>query len=95
MCAGARHNPDEFEAREAQAVNVSYSPAASVDLEEIGQTPFAFRQRIELDGRRMRMRPKGAYNIYYTVEDDGVRIQRIIPGAMEHAAALEEGPEDS
>jgi plasmid stabilization system protein ParE len=88
-------------------VNVSYSPAASADLEEIeddlaatrsnperafevyvelldaieeiGQTPFAFRRRIEVDGRWLRMRPKGAYNIYYTVDDDGARIQRIIP----------------
>jgi len=41
------------------------------------------------------MRPKDAYNIYYTVDDDGVRIERIIAGAMEQAAALEEGPEDS
>jgi len=48
--------------------------------EGIGLTPYGYPERPEL-GRGLRVCPHQAYNIYYTVDDEGVRIERIIHSA--------------
>jgi toxin ParE1/3/4 len=79
----------DFIARDNPARAFKFEEELVEHARKIGRAPFAYVERTDL-GTQLRSCAHGAYAIFFTVNDQGVRIERILHGSRDLNRLLNE-----